>query len=150
MSSSLPQSGFIRESSSIGCRHCTPPPPAVQSEAAAVRQSCQCEAALRNRAEPSALARHSVSGRFINTHTHTCKSLQRFSSVSQYRSSLHYLLQLLKWKSRHVFGIDVDEGMPQASQQSRVIGLIICCVSTSCSSLCVCVWVLGTEGVKKR
>ncbi|KAK5849725.1 hypothetical protein PBY51_014036 [Eleginops maclovinus] len=55
MSSSLPESGFIKESSSIGCLQYTPPPPlAVQSEAAAARQSCQCDAALRNRAEPPA------------------------------------------------------------------------------------------------
>lgn len=98
------------------------------------RQSCHCEAALRNRAEPTALARHTVSGRFISTHA--SKSLQRFSFVSGHRSTLHCLLRLLK--SRDVLSIDVDGEMLQTSQQSRVIGLIMCCVSTSCSILCVC------------
>lgn len=98
---------------------------------------------------PLRLARHTVTGRSIYTHieTHTCKSLQRFAFVSEHRSTLLYLLWVLRRKPCHVFGIDVDRGMLQASQQSRVTGLIVCCVSTSCSSLCVCD--VGLQGVNK-
>ncbi|GAA6219510.1 uncharacterized protein LOC108898778 [Lates japonicus] len=42
-----------------------PLPPVIQSEAAAGRQSCQCEAAVRNRAELSAFARHTVSESYL-------------------------------------------------------------------------------------
>lgn len=60
------------------------------------QRGCQCEAALRNRAEPPALAHHSVSGRCINTHTYThihsntdLKVQRNFPVLHLYRSTLH-------------------------------------------------------------
>lgn len=84
---------FIRESSSIGCLQCSPPSPSVQSEANAAMQSCQYKAALRNRAEPSALACYPLSGRSIHTHTQSLPLLEC-------RVTPQYRLRLLTWKWR--------------------------------------------------
>lgn len=86
------------------------------------QQSSHCKAALRNRAEQSplhcTLSQVGLLTQNTHTHRHTLKSLQSFSSDSEYRITLYYLLQPRKYHIMYLV-LMLMEGRCKASSRAE-------------------------------